>query len=301
MRTSIRIAGAVLAGLVIVAAGLAGAAQVLADRKAQRRIEVPGEAVALRSDAATLARGRYLFESRGCMDCHGANGRGHVVINDANGLYVRAPNITPRPDGTVARYTAQDWVRTIRHGVKPDGRPVLIMPSEDYNRLTDVDLGALIAYVKQLPAGDGPPAELRLPLLVKALYAAGVVKDAAERIDHALPPSQPVPEGVNVAHGAYVANMCIGCHGAGLSGGKIPGAPPAWPAAANLTPGEGSAMARYETAEKFITMLRTGKRPDGSEVSKVMPFEALRLLSDTDAAALHLYLKSVPARAAGGR
>lgn len=301
MSKPLRIAAAVLAGLAIVIAGLAGAAQVLADRKAQRRLELPAQTVAVGGDAATLARGRYLFESRGCMDCHGANGRGRVVIDDASGLYVRAPNITTRSDGAVAHYTVEDWVRTIRHGVKPDGRPVLIMPSEDYNRLTDADLGALISYVKQLPAGEGPAAELRLPLVVKALYAAGVVKDAAEKIDHALPPSRPVPEGINAAHGAYVAAMCIGCHGAGLSGGKIPGAPPSWPAAANLTPGRGSAMARYDTAEKFITMLRTGKRPDGSEVSRVMPFEALRLLSDTDAAALHLYLQGVPARAAGGR
>ena len=42
-------------------------------------------------------------------------------------------------------------------------------------------------------------------------------------------------------------------------GGRIPGAPPDWPAAANLTPGIGSAMLRYGSAEAFRTMLRTGR------------------------------------------
>ncbi len=64
--------------------------------------------------------------------------------------------------------------------------------------------------------------ELRVPLPVKALYAVGVVKDSAEKIDHSLPPALPVAEGVTPEHGKYVANLCIGCHGEGLSGGKIP-------------------------------------------------------------------------------
>ena len=101
-------------------------------------------------------------------------------------------------------------------------------------------------------------------------------------------------------HGAYVANMCIGCHGEHLSGGRIPGGPPDWPPAANLTPGEQSAMARYPDAATFMAMLRSGKRPDGSPI-KVMPFESLGKLDDVDVQALHAYLKTVPPRPAGGR
>ena len=73
----------------------------------------------------------------------------------------------------VAKYTPADWERTLRHGVKPDGRPVMIMPSEDYNRLTDVDLGALVAYMRQLPPAAGGAAELVLPLPLRALYGLG--------------------------------------------------------------------------------------------------------------------------------
>ena len=194
----------------------------------------------------------------------------------------------------VARYSESDWVRTIRHGVKPDRRPVLIMPSEEYNRLVDADVAAIVAYARQLPPASGAKADVRLPLLVKALYAAGVVRDASEKIDHSLPPAVPVAEGVTPEHGAYVANGCIGCHGKQLTGGKIAGAPPDWPPAARLRPGPGSALERYPSAEEFMAMLKTGKRPDGTSVSKVMPFVSLKEMSDVDVRALYLHLRSLP-------
>ena len=293
--------GVTLLGIVAAAAAALAVGAHLGDRKMQRRVEVKLDAVPFRSDAATIERGRYLYVSRNCAECHGANGAGKDVVNDGKGLLIHAPNITASAGSAVAAYTALDWTRTIRHGVKPDGRPTIVMPSEDYARFTDADVAAVVAYVRQLPPAAGPGATIAFPLPVRALYAAGLVKDAAERIDHTLAPAQPVPEGVTVAHGAYVANTCIGCHGEHLSGGKIPGAPPDWPAAANLTPGAGSALSRYPTADAMIAMFRSGKRPDGSAVSPVMPFAGLRAMSDTDARALYLYLNSVPARASGQR
>jgi mono/diheme cytochrome c family protein len=161
-------------------------------------------------------------------------------------------------------------------------------------------LGALVAYVKQLPPASGGAAEVVLPLPVRVLYGLGRIPDAASVIDHSRPPSQPVTEGVTAAHGQYVAAMCIGCHGEHLSGGKIPSGPPSWPAASNLTPGEGSVMPRYADADALMSMLRQGKRPDGTAIA-VRPFDAFKHFSDTDVAALHLYLKSLPPRAAGGR
>jgi mono/diheme cytochrome c family protein len=281
-------------------AGLATGAW-LGDRKAQRQVMVTVTPVDIPTDTASLERGRYLYSTRGCTECHGASGAGRAFINDGKGMFAKAPNISTGPGNVVAKYQPEDWVRTIRHGVKPDGRPLFIMPSEDYNRLTDADLGALVAYVKQLAPISGAGLVVEVPMLVKTLYAAGVIRDAAEKIDHTLPPAQPVAASVSPQHGAYVANMCIGCHGARLSGGKIPGGPPDWPAAANLTPGDGSAMARYANADQFVAMLRSGKRPDGGAVSAVMPFESLRELSDTDAQALYLHLKALPPVTAGMR
>jgi len=282
--------------LTVAVSGAGAAFMVLAemgDRKLARHVDVAVAPVALRDDAASIERGGYLFRSRGCGDCHGMDGAGAVVVDDG-ALHVRSPDITPAPTGVVAGYTAVDWVRTIRHGVKPDGRPVMIMPSEEYNRLVDADLAAIVAYVRQLAPATGARAEVRLPMPVKALYAAGLVRDASEKIDHSLAPAQPVPEGITTAHGAYVANGCIGCHGARLTGGKIAGAPPDWPAAARLAPGPGSALDRYPSAEPFMAMLKTGKRPDGSSVSKVMPFVSLKEMNEVDVRALYLHLRSLP-------
>lgn len=301
MKRWIKIAAIATAGLAAAAAATLALASVAADSKMQRKVQVDVRPIALLQDAASVQRGRYLFNSRGCTECHGADGAGREFINDGKGMVVHAPNITTGPGGVVAAYRSEDWVRTIRHGVKPDGRPAFIMPSEDYARMTDADLTALVAYVRQMPGVAGQGAGMQVPAVVKALYAFGLVQDAAEKIDHAMPPPAPVPEDVSLAHGAYVANMCIGCHGAHLSGGKIPGAPPEWPAAANLTPGDGSAMKGYANAAQFQQMLRTGKRPDGSAVSGVMPFASLRELNEVDAQALYLYLANVAPRPAGQR
>lgn len=288
-------------GLAVLAGAAIAAGLLVAERKMQRQLVLQVADVPLRDDAASVERGRYLFASRGCVDCHGADGAGHTFIDDPNGMRVRGPNLTTGAHSAVQGYRSIDWVRIVRHGIKRDGRPALIMPSEDYNRFTDADLAALVAYVRQLPPVDGEPGAVRLPAPVKLLYALGVVQDAYEKIDHRQPPQQPVAEAVTPAHGAYVANMCLGCHGAGLSGGKIPGAPPDWPAASNLTPGAGSAMPRYASAEQFRRMLATGRRPDGTAVSPVMPFGSLQAMSETDADALYLYLQALPPRPAGGR
>jgi mono/diheme cytochrome c family protein len=209
-------------------------------------------------------------------------------------MRVRAPNLTPGPGSAVAAYKDVDWVRTIRHGVKPNGRPAIIMPSEDYARLTDADMGALVAYVRQLPAAPGAGTELKLPLPVMALYGLGMIQDAAAKIDHTLPPPAPVPEAATAEHGAYVVQSCIGCHGPTLAGGRIPGGPPDWPPAADLTPRADGPMARYGDAQSFAAMLRSGRRPDGSAVSPVMPFASLKELSEVDVNAVYAYLKTLP-------
>jgi mono/diheme cytochrome c family protein len=280
---------AVLA-LVVVGVGALFAGAYLGERKMLRQVGVEVRPVALREDAAGMERGRYLFASRGCTECHGTAGGGKVVVEDGNGMLVKAPDITPGSKA-VAGYQVVDWVRTIRHGLKRDGRPVIVMPSEDYARFTDEDLGALVAWLRAMPPAKGGEAVVRLPLMVKALYAAGVIRDAAEKIDHSLPPPAPVAEAPSREHGAYVANTCIGCHGTSFAGGRIPGAPPDWPPAADLRPG--GPMKAYADARAFGAMLKTSKRPDGSSVSQVMPFGALKELNEVDVAALFEFLRSL--------
>ncbi|HEY2628259.1 MAG TPA: cytochrome c, partial [Usitatibacter sp.] len=189
---------AIVIVLLAVAAGIAFAIVVeMGNRKSGRVFEIKVVPVAFAKDPAAIRLGKYLFETRGCAECHGADGRGIVFLDTPEGLYVKTPNITSGAGGLPREYTEGDWVRAVRHGVNPKGHALFLMPSEDYNRLGDADFAALIAYTRSLPPVSGSGAEIRMPLIVKALYGAGVIRDAAEKIDHRLPPAQPVAAAMN--------------------------------------------------------------------------------------------------------
>ena len=299
MRHTVKVIGSVIVAVAVAGAAVAVSGLVLAKRKLNRVVKLDVAAVTYAEGDAAIRRGQYLFESRGCAECHGADARGKLLINDSHGMFVKTPNLTRGPGGVAARYRAVDWVRTLRHGVKPDGHPLRFMPAEIFNRLTDDDLAAIVAYVRSLPPRNGSGAEIRFPVMYKILYGLGVIEDAAQRIDHNLPPSLPVPVGPTAAYGAYVSNMCVGCHGAHFSGGRIVGGSPDWPPAANLTPGEGSVMPRYASLDLFKAMFRSGRRPDGSPINPAMPFESLAMFSDTDIAAVYTFLKTLPPLPAG--
>ena len=142
LRITLLTLAVLLLALLAVAAGLL----LNSHRLFNRHVTVAVAPVPYTSGVPALQRGKYLFESRDCAACHGARGEGELHIDDPIGLKVRSANLTRGAGSAVLGYGEADWVRTIRHGVKPDGRPAFIMPSEDYARMTDEDLAALVAY-----------------------------------------------------------------------------------------------------------------------------------------------------------
>jgi mono/diheme cytochrome c family protein len=62
----------------------------------------------------------------------------------------------------------------------------------------------------------------------------------------------------------------------------------------NLTPDKETGIGSW-TSEQILSAIRTGKRPDGVELSPVMPYSAFSHLSDEDAQAIAAFLKSLPA------
>ena len=62
----------------------------------------------------------------------------------------------------------------------------------------------------------------------------------------------------------------------------------------NLTPDKETGIGSW-TSEQIITAIRMGKRPDGGELSPVMPYAAFSHLTDEDAQAIAAFLKSLPA------
>ena len=98
--------------------------------------------------------------------------------------------------------------------------------------------------------------------------------------------------GINPDYGRYLAASCTGCHGESLAGGRIPGAPPDWPLAANLTPDKGNAISSWSESE-FMATLRTSRRPNGSALNPVMP-AAFGLMTDEELKAIWVFVRTLP-------
>ena len=245
-----------------------------------------------------VARGRHLVHDRlGCATCHGEDFGGSVPVDDLPVLRLAAPNITPA--GVVAGWSVADWDRIVRHGVLRGGRTAW-MPSADYAGLSDRELSDLVSYLETVPPVERPSGATEVGFVGKLLVAVGVIPLVAEIIDHeAAPPAEEPPYGPTAAYGAHLGQTCAGCHGQGLSGGPIPGAPPEWKEASNLTPAP-DGLAGWTEAQ-FLSFLADGERPDGTRVDPSMPLALTRGLDPTEGRALWAWLRSVPARPRGGR
>jgi cytochrome c553 len=286
-----------LFGLVLIAACAIYAASEL---RLRRIYHVRGEKVALPSGPAALARGQHLATAIGkCTECHGTNLGGRLFM-DAGPLGVLyASNLTAGRGGIGPSYTDQQLEAAIRHGVGATGHALKIMPSDDYNRMTDEDVGALIAYLRSLPAVDNDVPASRVGPLGRALYLKGDLPLLPiDRIDNAAP-HRVVPAGPTKEYGEYLAYVggCAGCHGRTLAGGIVSG-PPGTPASRNLTPDPVAGIGRWTEAD-FTRALRTGKRPDGSALTDAMPWKLAAGMTDQEIHALWLYLRSIPARPFG--
>lgn len=285
--------------LLLVAIAAVAAVYFLSNARLERAFQVSPRTVEIRSDAATIARGKHLAETRGCNDCHGRDYAGSVIVADGAMGVLHGTNLTRGRGSRVASFDDADWIRAIRHGVGRDGRGLFIMPSEEYARFSDDDLGALVAYLKTLPAVDRERVPTRLGPVSRVLLATGKMKLAAEVIDHTeVQPSRVTPA-VGVDYGRYVAASCTGCHGSTFAGGKIAVGPPSWPEAANLTPHTDSRLTRW-TEEDFLRAMKTARRPDGSEINPVMP-RAFGGMNDVELKALWAFFRSLPAKPTGSR
>lgn len=96
---------------------------------------------------AAAAEGLRPYFSRGCADRHGPDLGGKVVIDELLMGHVAGPNLTSGAGGIGPRGEV-DLVRAIRHGLAPDGRPLIFMPSHEFYPLSDAEVGAMIAAIR---------------------------------------------------------------------------------------------------------------------------------------------------------
>lgn len=237
-----------------------------------------------------LERGKHYMESRAaCLECHGEDFGGKAVVDSpVMGTWI-APNITAK--GKTKDYKPVDWVRLIRHCIKPDGRPAT-MPCQDFTWFSDQEIADIVAYIKSRPAVDRQMPESTLGPVFSMLIATDQIKLGPAVLDHTSPrPKLPPSIAPTVELGKHLGATCMGCHGMDFTGGPIVGGDPKWPPAKNLTFHE-TALATW-TLDDFKKSLREGVRPDGTKIDPVMPVQFTSKLQDAEIEALYKYLQTV--------
>jgi mono/diheme cytochrome c family protein len=239
-----------------------------------------------------IARGEHLVKTRvGCESCHGADLGGHVLIDQTIVGYWAPPNLTSGAGGVTKGFSPADWDRAVRHGVRHTGQSSS-MPTTEFLNLSDHELSDVIAYIQSRPPVDRTMKPIGIGPVFSFVVAFGASTLPAFQTDHQRPhPVEPPVEVASVELGEHIAQVCRGCHGEHLSGGKIAG-DPNMPIVANITPHETGLKGWTET--DFFRALREGKRKDGSDILPQMPWKAYGQMKDVELKALWAYLQTVP-------
>ena len=281
MRSVLRWIGLAIGGLV----GLGIVAYVLvyglSERVLRRTYEVPVIALTIPTDPESIREGRRLATVHGCfLDCHGKEAEGRVMFNDPKIARIVAPNLT----AAVRHYTDAQLAVIIRNGVRPDGRSLIVMPSEAFIGMTDSDVGRIIAFLKSLPPVPGPGPDIAVGPLGRVGIVAGKLKTAVQLIAITAPP--PAATNQEAERGRYLARtVCAECHGTSLRGAANP----------DFTSPDLLVVAAY-SPEAFTRLLRTGTAL-GERQLGTMSEQArnnLSQLTDSEIAALYSYLHALP-------
>lgn len=234
--------------------------------------------------AAQLADAERQSRILGCHSCHGEGMRGRMMFEAPNVVRMWAPNI---PE-LAARASDQQLARAIRQGIGHDGRALFAMPSPLYQRLSDREVTAMIAYIRRLPpAGDATPGIEWGPIGRFAL-AIGSFPSAVDRMEE-FRRRQPFDLGPAYAPGRRLVSIqCADCHGPDLSGAE--------PIPDVFSPGLDVAAAY--SPEQFRALMRTGVAPHGRDLGMMREaaLQDLRHYSDAEIGQIHAYLVARAAR-----
>ncbi len=267
---------------------LFGAATVLAlvgYAKLSEQHPNPVSQLTVVSTPAMIANGERF--ARSCAGCHSANGNlplsGHNFFG-SDGPPIGtlwAPNLTP---AHLADWSDGEIIRAIREGVGRDGRTLMVMPASSFRNLSDEDVLSLVAYLRSQPAVEpaSPPRQISvLGAILLAIVPPDFFLSAQPPLSSAVIAP---PRGPTAAYGGYLTRIeCQGCHAANLAGGPAGEGPPPGP---NLT-----TIPQWVTADEFVTLLRTGRFPDGRLIGPNMPIKYLEKMSDDDIRAIYAYLR----------
>jgi len=260
-----------------------------------------------KADPKLVERGAYLSSILGCPFCHmpmGPKGpdfsrpfAGGMEVPEVFGTWI-APNITPHKGSGIGNWTDEQIIAAIREGVRPNGDSMYpIMPFMNFNRMTDDDAKALVAYLRTVPPVDNvvpPTKDLKMPKMTapKPTNEPDVVDDPLK-------------------HGEYLVTLmhCTACHNPMTARGPDPTRPYAGGMefelaimgtgklyASNITSDPETGIGKWSEAD-IAKSIKTMTRPDGTIIQGPMQFylAGWSKLEDKDLAAIAAYVKKIPA------
>ena len=275
-----------------------------------KEYEAPFPDVHASTDSSIIARGKHLvYVTAHCPECHYqpkdsammANGEeialagGGFPFSFPGGTFY-SKNISSDPETGIGKYTDQEIARTLRYGVKRDGK--VLIPTMEFQNISDEDLLAIVSFLRTIPPVKHQVPENELNLLGKGIVAF-LIRPVSPRTT---PPSKVVAE-PTAEYGRYIAtelSNCKGCHtqrdrntgnyiGEELAGGPVEVINGMTIVAPNLTPDEKTGHIYNWTFEQFKSRFSQGKLIPQS----IMPWGQFKNLDDVELMAIWKYLHSV--------
>ena len=257
-----------------------------------------------------VERGRYLVTTiAACGNCHtprdaakkpvaGRELSGGFEFEDPGLGQIVGTNITPDAETGIGQWSEAEIVTALRDGKRPDGtliRPP--MPIPVYRQLSDNDAAAIAAYLKSVKPVRNKIGEPHYRVPLPPSYGAPIV--------HVPDPSR----ADKVAYGAYLSGPvghCVLCHtppGGGkpfdmslayLGGRELPDFdhPGGVAVSRNITAGSKHGIGGWTDAQ-IKRAITDGIRPDGTHLSRTMPFAWYKRIAPADLDAIVAFLRTL--------
>ena len=269
-------------------------------------------AISAPAENAGIARGEYLINAGGCVDCHTEDSddaiplAGGRAIESPFGTFY-SPNITPDVDTGIGAWSDDDFVNAFWEGEDPNGDHYYpAFPYTSYTGVSREDLLAMKTYLFSIDPVENTPPEHELAWYISTRLAAGAWK--MKNFDSERFEADP-DQSEQWNRGAYLVRHlghCGECHtprnslGAlqydrelagsvsGSDGETIP----------NITPDRNDGIGKW-SASDIEYFLQVGMLPDGdfvgSDMSAIIDYNTSKLTKD-DRLAIATYLESIEPR-----
>lgn len=254
-------------------------------------------------DFTTLDKGRYLAIVGDCVACHTKPGglpfAGGLEMQTPFGIIV-SPNITPDRETGIGRWSEDDFIKTMQHGVAPGGKRLYpAFPYPYYTLTSKADLSAIWAYLNTLEPVNNRVESNQLPFpfnIRTSLIGWNILSFRSGEFKSRADKTQEWNRGAYLVDGL---GHCGACHtpktlwggdkSAKLEGGVLLG----W-TAPNITAADKQGLDLW-TVDDIAAYLKTGtnRLSIASGPMKEVIENSTSKMSDQDLKAIGVYLKDV--------